>query len=121
MIESKNGLTPSPSPEKYNFIMTTNIFSNSGDIKNILQSLVKDGFLLTLEDAKISLSEDNSDEFGYKLIAKFNTTLGICLLIRKVSLYCAVFLDSFILSNYRANSSNKEVGRSFLSTHITIT
>lgn len=87
VIESKNGLTPSPSPEKYNFIMTTNIFSNSGDIKNILQSLVKDGFLLTLEDAKISLSEDNSDEFGYKLIAKFNTTLGICLLIRKTPVW----------------------------------
>lgn len=99
--------------------MTTNIFSKLGDMKNILQLLVKDGFLLTLEDAKISLSEDNSDEVGYKLIAKFNTTLGVCLLIRKVSLYGAVFLDSFIFSSHnRGNSGYEGLGLGYLSTLI---
>lgn len=84
-IKPDQDLTSNPSLEKYNFITTTNIFSKPDTVKNILHSLVKDGFLLVLEDAQSAPSEDDLEAFNCKLIAKFDTEKAVCLLVRKVS------------------------------------
>lgn len=55
-------------------------------LKNLLDSLIKDGFLLTFEEARNAPSEEDVNALECcKLIAKFHTEKGACLLIRRVS------------------------------------
>ena len=67
-----------------NFIISSNILSKPDVLKNALNSLTEDGFLLSIENKSYDLNEDDVNSINCKLITKYYFNTGICLLIRKV-------------------------------------
>lgn len=85
-IQTKcNNFSKQSSTEKYNFIVTSDVFQKPNVIQNILQSLIKDGFLMTIEELNNVPNDEKLNNLNCKLITKYVTEKGICLLIRKVS------------------------------------
>lgn len=82
--EDKFSIYETEKNDVYHFLITSYILDKPDMLANALETISKDGFLFSIENSQTDPNENDIDSINCKLIAKFYTNAGICLLIRKV-------------------------------------